>query len=298
MSPPCDAWLDRLANLRKDASRGVAPHKPLLLLVVLDLFETGKISGGQFCRDGELAFRFNAYWALGAPGRRSRPEVMLPFFHTRSDGFWTPCETDGRVAEARELARIARLDPGFLDCLGNDTFRRAAREKIIGTHFHGETRSALADFVGIPTPEGAAPPGTGEGKGQDTSASSRRDARFAFQVLPAYNFTCALTGYRMVAEDGTTVLDAAHIQRFRSGGPNVVQNGLALSKTAHWLFDRGIWSVDERYHVLVKSRAFEEAGEEALRIKTRDGTRIVLPQREDSWPAQEFLAWHRQEHRF
>lgn len=81
----------------------------------------------------------------------------------------------------------------------------------------------------------------------------------------------------MVAEDGTTILDAAHIRSFSQGGPCLVRNGLALSKTAHWLFDRGFWSLSDDLHILVKQRSFHESGDMGLLLKPKDGKRIRVP---------------------
>lgn len=296
MQTPCNHWLSRLAHLKKDQSKGTAPHKPLLHLVVIDLFESGKLASGEFRREGELAFRFNSYWSLGAVGRGSRPDVKLPFYHSKSDGFWTPYEEDGRPAGARELARIARLDPDYLLCLADPDFRAAARRTILLSHFSGSPRANLADLLGIelemdPDEFLDLPP-------ISTEPSRKREARFAFEVLPAYDFTCALTGYRMVAEDGTTILDAAHIHSFRHGGPCLVRNGLALSKTAHWLFDRGFWSLSDDLHILVKNQHFHETGDQGLLLKPKDGTRIRLPSSPALHPDSDHLAWHRKRHRF
>jgi len=289
-------WLSRLTHLKKDQSKGTAPHKPLLHLVVLDLFESGKLASGEFRRDGELAFRFNSYWSLGAVGRGSKPDLKLPFFHSRSDGFWTPFEEDGREAGARELARIARLDPGYLICLADPEFRASARRTILLAHFSGNTRAALADMLGIELIDDpdqiAAPPFP------SPEATRKREARFAFDVLPAYDFTCALTGYRMVAEDGTTILDAAHIHSFKHGGPCLIRNGLALSKTAHWLFDRGFWSLSDDLHILVKTQHFHETGDPGLLLKPKDGTRIRVPTSPAFHPDPDHLAWHRKRHHF
>ena len=296
MQTPCNSWLRKLTDLNQDRSRGTAPHKPLLHLVVIDLFESGKLASGEFRRDGELAFRFNSYWSLGAVGRGSRPEVKLPFFHSRSDGFWTPYEEDGREAAARELARIARLHPEYLLCLADPAFRAAARRTILLTHFSGSIRANLAGLLGIdletaadvlPAPAPASP-----------EANRKREARFAFDVLPAYDFTCALTGYRMVAEDGTTILDAAHIHSFKHGGPCIVRNGLALSKTAHWLFDRGFWSLSDDLHVLVKMKDFHETGDLGLLLKPKDGQLLEKLPLSAHRPDPEHLAWHRARHKF
>lgn len=264
--------------------------------MVLDLFESGKLASGEFRRDGELAFRFNSYWSLGAVGRGSRPEVKLPFFHSRTEGFWTPYEEDGREAKARDLARIARLDPDYLLCVADSDFRAAARRTILHHHFSGPTRASLAALLGIvvesdldaPQPPQAPQP----------EPSRKREARFAFAVLPAYDFTCALTGYRMVAEDGTTILDAAHIHSFSNGGPCAVRNGLALSKTAHWLFDRGFWSLSDELQVLVKKNVFHETGGMGLLLKPKDGQSLEKVPRLEDRPDPTYLAWHRSKHKF
>lgn len=296
MQTPCEHWLRKLTDLNQDRSRGTAPHKPLLHLVVIDLFESGKLASGEFRRDGELAFRFHSYWSLGAVGRGSRPDVKLPFYHSRSDGFWTPYEEGGREAAARDLARVARLHPDYLLCLADPGFRAAARRTILLTHFSGSIRANLADLLGIdletaadelPAPAPASP-----------EASRKREARFAFEVLPAYDFTCALTGYRMVAEDGTTILDAAHIHSFKHGGPCIVRNGLALSKTAHWLFDRGFWSLSDDLLVLVKQRHFHETGDPGLLLKPKDGKPLERLPQATHHPDPEHLAWHRAKHNF
>jgi hypothetical protein len=64
----------------------------------------------------------------------------------------------------------------------------------------------------------------------------------------------------MVSVEGKTAVDAAHIHQFTKGGADDPRNGLALSKTAHWLFDRGFWSIGDDYTVLVKGDQFDEAG--------------------------------------
>jgi putative restriction endonuclease len=268
----------------------------LLHLVALDLFEAGKLVNGRFSRNGELAFRFNSYWALGAVGRSSRPDVKLPFYHSKSDGFWSPFEENGREAKARDLARYARLDPDYLRCLSDSRFRKAARRTILLHHFSGAVRQALASLVGIYF-EGAESPDA-EPPLVVNRSHRKRDTRFAFEVLPAYDFTCALTGYRMVAENGTTALDAAHIRGFSDGGPCHVSNGLALSKTAHWLFDRGFWSLSDDLHVLVKKGNFHETGGPELLLKPKDGQLLRMVPNNRNTPQPEYLAWHRAKHRF
>ena len=57
-----EQWLGKLANLKVDKARGdPAPHKPLLLLVVLELAEQGQAFGDILALTPELAFRFCTY---------------------------------------------------------------------------------------------------------------------------------------------------------------------------------------------------------------------------------------------
>lgn len=65
-----------------------------------------------------------------------------------------------------------------------------------------------------------------------------RDANFRRQVCEAYDDRCAVTGLRIINGGGRSEVQAAHIWGVGQGGPDVVHNGLALSSTVHWLFER------------------------------------------------------------
>ena len=88
-SPEWKRWLNVLSNLRYDPASGIAPHKALLLLVICDLAEEGKLDGALLHRDGDLAFRFSTLWRIVADRRRTKPNVRLPFFHLRTEGVWS-----------------------------------------------------------------------------------------------------------------------------------------------------------------------------------------------------------------
>src|SRR3546814_9585906 len=69
-----------------------------------------------------------------------------------------------------------------------------------------------------------------------------RDAAFARAVKSAYADTCAITGLKIINGGGRSEVQAAHIRPVVSQGPDSVRNGLALSGTIHWMFDRGLIS--------------------------------------------------------
>ena len=82
-------WLGCIRKLSVyRAKGGAAPHKPLLLLVVLEMAEQGQLPDTLLPLSAELAFRFFTFWNIVAGRRTQRPDVRLPFYHLQSDGFW------------------------------------------------------------------------------------------------------------------------------------------------------------------------------------------------------------------
>ena len=117
-------------------------------------------------------------------------------------------------------------------------------------------------------------------------------------MVTAYNFTCALTDYRLTTLTAGSVVDAAHIHEFRDSRNNDPRNGIALSKNAHWLFDQGLWTISDDYRVLVAVGQFTENGPDKLRLlATYHNKPIQLPRDKSLWPDRLHLAWHRK-HRF
>ncbi len=77
---------------------------------------------------------------------------------------------------------------------------------------------------------------------------------FRRRVLEAYDSTCALTGFRLLNGGGRAEAEAAHIKPVEADGPDVVTNGLALSGTIHWMFDRGLVSLKDDLEIILSSR--------------------------------------------
>jgi len=300
-SPEWTRWLERITSLRPDKAHpalGDAPQKPILLLVLCDLVEEGKLDGGLLKRDGDLAFRYSSYWRVVAPRRQTKADLTFPFYHLKSEGFWQPLDAGGHPATDRHISEIAQLDVSFLVCLAQAEFRLLARRTLIAKYFQPEERAELYSLVELPVPPEDVVGADASRFMPDRESESQRDAKFAVRVLPAYDYTCALTRYRMIALNGKTVLDAAHIHQFKQGGSNHPTNGIALSKTAHWLFDQGFWSISNDYNILVAEDRFDERGDAAHLLKPRAGSSILRPQNQHYLPDCESLRWHRQRHGF
>lgn len=121
-----------------------------------------------------------------------------------------------------------------------------------------------------------------------------RDRAFQKQVRAAYKNTCAVTGLCLINGGGRPEVEAAHIRPVEKNGPDSVRNGLALTGTVHWLFDRGLISLDEDYRLLVSDKGLPEG----LQGLISPGRQINLPEHEELKPHPGFLEWHRIHHRF
>lgn len=293
----CEKWLKVVSNLRVDRKGTIAPHKPLLLLVLAELAEQGKLTDKILPLTGELVFRFLAYWTVVAERRPQRPDIHLPFYHMRSDGCWTPLDADGQPTFERRRAVSADLDEMFLACLNERDFRKQMRRILIAKYFadFGE-RAALYQLVGLAVPPEAIV--KEDARLYDAARERGREARFRLTVVPAYNYTCALTRYRLVTVDSGSIVEAAHIHQFADSRNNHPRNGIALCKNAHWMFDEGLWSLDDDYRVLVDRKRFDESGVNELLLAPKVNTRIFLPVDPNYWPDKTHLAWHRKYHDF
>lgn len=118
-----------------------------------------------------------------------------------------------------------------------------------------------------------------------------RDARFRDAVCTAYENRCAVTRLRMINGGGRAEVQAAHILPVERGGPDIVQNGIALSATAHWLFDRHLISISEDYRLLV---SHNKVPSEYRSLFPADTQQIHLPNDERHWPKKAYLDQHRE----
>lgn len=118
-----------------------------------------------------------------------------------------------------------------------------------------------------------------------------RSRVFRRQVIRAYNKTCAFTGLRFINGGGRAEVEAAHIQPVEADGPDIIGNGLALSGTAHWMFDRGLLSLSDTGEILV-SRYINNI-DEANRLLV-DDRQARLPKHPSDRPHPIYLQWHRE----
>jgi len=117
-----------------------------------------------------------------------------------------------------------------------------------------------------------------------------RDRVFRRVVLRAYDERCAITGLKLINGGGRAEAEAAHIRPVEANGPDSVQNGIALSGTVHWMFDRGLISLSDDLEIMISRQANDT--DSITGLINRSG-RANLPLRAIDRPHPHFLAWHR-----
>jgi putative restriction endonuclease len=284
-------WLDKLTTLKK--ARGNAPHKPLLLLVFLDLVENGEFHEPNLRLTPGLAFRFNTFFSVVQHRRTARPDVRMPFHHLSSGGFWTVHMSNDEHSPHRATTTYVVPNPEFVEACRDATFRYQARCTLIANHFEPAEQNALYHLVGIEIPDADVIARDAFFTSPSDAEQAGRDGRFRLEVVPTYNYTCALTGYRVTTILSGAIVDAAHIHQFANSRNNDLKNGIALCKNAHWQFDAGLWTIDDDYRIVVAKEAFEESSPNQKALAEMHGERVRLPKEESKWPSQVHLEWHR-----
>ncbi|THK35618.1 restriction endonuclease [Ensifer sp. MPMI2T] len=118
-----------------------------------------------------------------------------------------------------------------------------------------------------------------------------RDRAFSAAIKTAYHDTCAVTGLKLINGGGRSEVQAAHIRPVARGGPDSVRNGLALSGTLHWMFDRGLISVDDDYSLLIAGGGVPDTITRLINPERR----LLVPARPDERPHSQFLQYHREQ---
>lgn len=123
--------------------------------------------------------------------------------------------------------------------------------------------------------------------------AQRRDQAFREVVLENYDRACAVTGQKFVYAAAVEA-DAAHIIGKGELGTDDPRNGLALSKSVHWAFDQGVFTISDQYEVVIHPEA-KRAVSNSFPLLEADRRRIVLPSDPAYHPHPEALAWHLKE---
>jgi putative restriction endonuclease len=265
-----DYWYKKLATLRVDrASKNPAPHKPLMLLAIIDQIEEGVITSNKIKLTSELAFRFLGYWELVSHRGRGIGRAELPFFYLQSDGFLKHVAALGleavfnsiRVTSVESLNKViaySEIPEEFFVLMQHSECRAEARKTLIeGNWFFPEEQVKLLAVLNLNPSDFFVDKDT-KNIANKHDIKQGRDIKFRFQIIPLYRFACALCENKVLLPSGVTLVEAAHIHQFAYSKNDNVSNGMALCRNHHWAFDQGLWSINQDFKIVVACGAFTE----------------------------------------
>ncbi len=304
-------YLNEIQNLRIDRAHGNAPHQPVLLLSIIELIEQGQISENKIIPSPGLVEIFVKYWTKITD---RKPKLELPFFHMKNRSFWHHHPNPGYetalsvVTQIKSFSQLRKIIAyGYFDAdlyllLMNSENREIIRHTIIETYLP-DFRDAIYNLIleekeiseysqkilqqvdyTFTTDKPFTP---------FKAKKKTRKAGFRRAIMRVYEYTCVVCELQILTLDGGSVTEAAHIIPFQQSGNDHVQNGISLCRLHHWGFDEGLLSVSDSHKVIV-SDLMSEKGPVEWKFTTLDDKQILLPDNEEHYPAQEALAWHRE----
>lgn len=295
-------FLQALANIRVFAQNGQrAPHKPLLILLML-----GRVQQGLYSPISWLEIRKQLSQLLqdfGRPARVVHPE--FPFWHLRSDRFWVLTNVNGAVTAplnqkptlgqlAAEGYRGSFSDGVLLTLRADPELVIEAARFVLNEHFpvtiHEDILTAVD--LSLDLQEGEF---SGGFSGCDGVVPGVRSGSFRLTVLTAYRHKCCICGFSLRMGNQLVGVEAAHIRWVKARGPNTVNNGLALCSVHHKLFDFGAFTVlDDGWRLKVSDHLNGGGAyfDQLMQFRERE---IAVPDKETDLPTSEFLRWHREE---
>jgi putative restriction endonuclease len=286
-----------------------APHKPFLLLSVIDHIAQGQITGPFITPSQDLVDTFNAYWSAIMP-MGSRGNMAMPFPRLQRDGVWELLPNPGyersitnenfdSIARLREVCAGAEMDPGLFALLGNPETRERVRVILIRTYFDPSVHEKLLVQAQLNQAsheycKRLLSEPFGEYKAVPPADPKIRDQGFRKAIVALYDHRCAMCGIRMLTPEGHTIVEAAHIVPWKESRDDRPGNGMALCRLCHWSFDKGLLGVGKKYEVLVSSLVRKDSNLPGHILSFSD-RQILRPEEERHWPLPDNIGKHRKE---
>jgi putative restriction endonuclease len=308
-------YLQAFRKLRVDRTHGAAPHKPILLLSVLQAYQNGNINSGRIYITPELVALFKTNWSLLVTTQNDC-RISYPFYYLKSEKFWKLVPKSGfeNINEMGSIMKsFSNLNAAVEFAIIEDDLLLLLQDKrsnSILTHF------LLDEYFPI-TKQNFANSIAGQQNlfddiedkilhedpikyrqeinqlmlQQNEEEIFIRGSIFKREIPKLYNYTCCISGMKIAAIISVSMVDACHIVPFSESYDDTITNGISLCPNLHRAFDRGLISIDDNYKVLVKSNWSEDQSNYS--IKQFEGKRILLPSNPSQFPSHENFTSHR-----
>jgi putative restriction endonuclease len=283
-----------------------SPHKPALLLAVIDAVEAQQTPVNEFEFNELLRERFLGYFKIVRTDR-DHANPHYPFFHLRSEGFWHHRARPGRESALNSLREASKpsdvteniqfvtLDSELFEAIETREGRRELRATLIHEYFPW-CADRIWDQVGREEAVGSAQlqiekiPDMTEGSDADVLeafAREYRDAAFRRVVVPAYDYRCAACGLRIVV-DGSAVVEACHLIPWEVRHDDDPRNGLALCRNHHWSMDQTLIAPgpDFKWHA---SSTLDPRIDGQRQLVDLDGENLISPLKSAYKPREDAL---------
>ena len=314
-----DETIRPLLNLRADRShgwdgrtRGQAPHKPFLLLSILDGIEQGWITDNRVEISQELIDTFFTYWNA-VMDHDQITTIALPFYHMKSEPFWELEYNTGEkeyksspsLGGLKDRVAYAVIDPGLYSLMKDNAGREKIRNLLAGHYFSEETTYRLmeigsmnfqawrySDEIVSMVAEPFVAYRTDKNKRKLVERYAQiREAGFTATVRKSYDYNCAVCRNRLVTPGGSTLVEGAHIIPWSMSNNDDPRNGMSLCRSHHWMFDNMMLTIREDFTIRT-SYWMERNGnsvEETVKLKNRE---ILVPDDTRFQPSVEALLHH------
>lgn len=299
---------------------GKAPHKPVLLLVILEMVKVGDLLSNRVIYDGVFVGHFRNQWKRLVNSGHT-PNSALPFFHMRSErkptfywrlvikpGMDIPITSSHSIKSPRALEEsleYAEIDLGLYYLMADPVANEVLRKSLL-EHYFPRAESAsniqynIFDQIHNEIVAERKVDYAEHLKKLEASLKPEefheevivRSAVFRKDVLKVYDDTCSVSGLYVTTVGGAQLLDACHIVPFSESRKDHITNGICLSPTLHRAFDRGLAFIDDNYRFQLRSDISERESFHALSLIKN--VSLKLPENKLYWPSREALLRHRQ----
>lgn len=298
--------VQQISMLRQaNTPHGAAPHKPVLLLSLIDYIEEVGLTDNRFPISERLGDIFKRNWSL-VVDTKNKCDITLPLFHLQNDHLWRLVSATGTDLK-HKLNSLSRYKTEVsYGCLSSDFFqtlmsaegRDTLRVVLLSRYFpqtqgrYYQQKEIVFDLTAIDAMVLQEPTSNYTPKMSIRLYEGFvREARFQHQVLLNYDYACAITRYKV---QGAPLIQACHIEPISMSGNNSIQNGIALSAHLHLAFDYGLIAIDDDYRILVKdANVLGESGDQAYSLQVLKGRNIALPHESRFRPDLDKLRDHR-----
>ena len=298
-----DDYCQIFSNLNVSRKRGAAPYKPLLLLSVIDLIGQGVIQENKIYVSQKLIDTFTSYWNILSPEYKGG--LHYPFIHLQSDGFWYVVFQENHnglqpktTNKLKNAVQYAQLDDRLFESIQYEETRKLLVDTLIGAWFIS-TNMDMENIIEINQVFQKKSDNEAQNDDQKSNTpkysikkSVIRNAFFRKSVTHLYNYECALCKMKVTKSLTQHIVEGAHIKPFSLFYDNAISNGIAFCKNHHWAFDRGLFSINNDFCVIV-SEHFSEQSPNNTSIQDFRNQIINLPESELYYPSREALSWHK-----